>query len=107
GAMPRNVTPPGIAADHDAPKVGDVLGVDAGTWAGPDSDGRRYQWLRCDASGDACLPIAGASGATYELTPADAGARLRVVELAVGEAGTQGARSAASELISTVPSPVF
>jgi hypothetical protein len=44
-----------------------------------------YQWLRCDASGGSCVPIAGATSSSYTLTSADAGHTIKV---AVTENGT-------------------
>jgi hypothetical protein len=38
-----------------------------------------YKWQRCDATGAACAPIAGATSQTYTLTAADRGRRLSLV----------------------------
>ncbi len=46
------------------------------------------QWQRCDSDGSGCAPIAGASGDTYELTPADVGHDVRFVVSATNPGGT-------------------
>ena len=45
-------------------------------------------WLRCDANGDDCAAISGATAATHVLTPADAGATLRVSVTATNAKGS-------------------
>jgi hypothetical protein len=55
---------------------GATLTARNGTWSG--SPAFRYAWRRCNASGGACSPIAGATSRTYETTAADVGSRLRV-----------------------------
>jgi hypothetical protein len=46
-----------------------------GEWGGSPSFQR--SWVRCDAAGGACEPIAGATGASYTPAAADVGHRLR------------------------------
>jgi hypothetical protein len=53
-----------------------------------------HRWLRCNALGTACAPIAGATGVAYQPTQADAGHRLRVVVTAANLLGTASAQSA-------------
>jgi hypothetical protein len=55
---------------------GATLTAAAGTWSGTPAIG--FSWLRCDAGGAGCVPVPGATAATYALTAADAGARMRV-----------------------------
>lgn len=98
-----NDAPPSISVPYDVPKVGDELRAEDGTWSGTTTTGHRYAWLRCNASGAACAAISGANGPTYTLQGADAGSRLRVIDLAESRNAAQGARSAATELISTQP----
>jgi hypothetical protein len=76
---PVNYGPPGIGAQPRlTPQV--VVGVLPGAWDGFTSIG--WQWLQCDASGQACAPILGATGRTYVLTDSDVGHTLRVQEIA-------------------------
>ena len=46
-----------------------------GAWSG--SPAFDHAWLRCDANGDGCAPIGGATGAAYVPARADVGHRLR------------------------------
>jgi hypothetical protein len=61
-----------------------------------------YAWLRCNANGRACEPIAGATASTYTLTADDVG---RVV-LARVRAGAQVVLSLAAGVVRTAPGPV-
>ena len=45
-------------------------------------------WLRCNAAGTACNPIAGATGSTYVTTNDDTGTRLRVQVTATHASGS-------------------
>jgi 5-hydroxyisourate hydrolase-like protein (transthyretin family) len=56
------------------------------TWANaPTSYG--YQWERCSAFGSSCLPIGGATDATYVPVADDVGATLAVTEVATNAGG--------------------
>ena len=55
---------------------GGTLTASDGVWSGSPVFG--HLWLRCDGSGAACVPIGGATGASYTPTSADVGRRLRV-----------------------------
>jgi hypothetical protein len=57
--------------------VGQTLTAVPGTWL-PSLVTFSYRWLRCDAIGAGCTPIAGATGATYSPVAADSGRRLSV-----------------------------
>lgn len=84
---PVNTVPPSISGE---PRVGAVLSADPGEWdvAGLEFS---YQW---QADG---TDIAGATGSTYRVTPADQGRSLRVVVTTTGD-GLPSA-SAASESV--------
>jgi predicted ribosomally synthesized peptide with SipW-like signal peptide len=58
-------------------QVGQVLTSTNGTWAGAAVAITR-QWLRCSATGDQCVAIAGATAGTYTAVAADRNLRLRV-----------------------------
>jgi hypothetical protein len=91
--------PPGAPTSSAAPVVsgtpqaGATLTVDTGVWAG-EPTGFAYQWRRCDASGGACLDIAGATATTYLVSSADSRSTLRVLVVATNAAGSGGAISA-------------
>jgi hypothetical protein len=85
GLSPRNTVPPAISG---VAAVGQTLNASSGTWdpATPPT-ALAYQWQRCDASGAACGPIAGANQPTYTVVGADVGSRLRVEVTATDAAG--------------------
>ncbi|HEV3229157.1 MAG TPA: hypothetical protein VGY97_06765, partial [Solirubrobacteraceae bacterium] len=56
-------------------------------------------WARCDAEGNGCQPIPGASSATYAPSAPDVGHRLRLFEVAVNDHGTGTAGSDPSPLV--------
>jgi hypothetical protein len=73
-AAPQNVAEPSISG---APLVGRTLTADRGQWTGGALT-FQYAWLRCNASGDSCTPISGATSTTYAVTSGDLGSTLRV-----------------------------
>jgi hypothetical protein len=78
--------------------VGGTVQVSSGGWTqAPASFG--YQWVRCNANGRLCVPIAGATGASYVVTAADAGHALAALVLT----GTDAAASAALSTAAGVP----
>src|SRR5207248_9339591 len=52
-----------------------------------------YQWSRCNRSGKACSPIAGAAQSTYKPSGADRGGALIVTETCVTSGGNGGPRA--------------
>jgi hypothetical protein len=76
-----------------------------GEWSGSPAFAR--SWLRCDAAGDACEAIGGATGTTYTLAAADIGHRLRS-RVTATQHGSASADSAPSEVIAAdVTPPAF
>jgi hypothetical protein len=65
--------------------AGTTLQVDGGTWSAK-TDSLAYGWLRCNANARVCVPIDGASSATYTATAADTGHVL--VALVTAAAGS-------------------
>jgi hypothetical protein len=78
--------------------VGAQLAASPGQWDGAPT-GYDHRWLRCDADGAACRPVAGATGAAYALTAADAYHRVRVEVTAANGSGAATALSAPSALV--------
>ena len=74
------------------PAVGKSLSASTGSWSWSPT-GYAYQWERCKAAAG-CVPISGATGATYPVVAADAGNELEVVVSATNAAGTGTATSA-------------
>jgi hypothetical protein len=77
----------------------EVLRGTGGTWTGPGTITKVLYWQRCNAVGEACATITGATGAAYRLTTADVGARIRVIETASNEGGTAQAVSTPSAVV--------
>ena len=68
-APPVSTSPPtitGIAA------VGETLIAQNGTWDNAPTT-FEYRWLRCNAAGDSCVGIPGATDGTYKVVGADGG----------------------------------
>jgi hypothetical protein len=83
------------------PQPGSTLTASSGTWSG-NPTAYWYQWLRCDATGASCAPLAGAVGTTYTPTTTDVGSVFSVQVTAANE-GAEAVASAHSSVVSTVP----
>lgn len=81
---------------------GQTLTASSGTWANAPSS-YAYGWQRCDATGAACVPIAGATGTSYTLTGDDAGATIRSVVIATNVSGATTVASTPTALIVPLP----
>ena len=71
--VPVNVTPPSIAGNAE---VGQTLTGNRGTWN--DVTSYDYRWRRCDASGNNCSDISGATDLTYVVQGSDVDSTLRL-----------------------------
>jgi hypothetical protein len=89
-AAPTNTAAPAISGSL---QVGSTLTASEGTWSGNPTS-FAFKWLRCDASGDSCATIDGATGNTYKLALGDAGATLRIAVVASNGAGSTQITSA-------------
>lgn len=88
-APPVNTTLPTISG---AALEGQTLSAKAGEWSGvPTAYG--YQWQRCNASGEACVNVSGATTVSYKLTSGDVGYTLRVSVTASNAGGLTSALS--------------
>ncbi|HVP03108.1 MAG TPA: hypothetical protein VMT10_11105 [Solirubrobacteraceae bacterium] len=99
-AAPANITPPAISGTR---VDGATLSASTGAWSGTAPLSYTYQWQRCDGAGNGCADISGATGATYDLTPADVDHALRVVVTATNGGGSASATSADSGPIAATP----
>ncbi len=77
----------------------EVLTATGGTWTGPGTITKAIFWQRCNTAGEGCATVVGATGATYRLTVADVGTRLRVIETASNEGGTAQAASTPTAVV--------
>ena len=92
---PTNTSVPTISGTA---QVGQTLTAGTGSWTGsPTSFG--FQWQRCNSSGGSCADIPGATGGTYVLVTADAGAMIRVVVTATNTVGAASAASAPTSVV--------
>jgi hypothetical protein len=73
-----------------------TLTVDAGAWTATPSS-TTYRWERCNANGRICAVIAGATAASYTLTPADSGHELVALVTARAGSATAAALSAGAK----------
>jgi hypothetical protein len=88
-AAPVNTTAPTISGTA---QVGQTLTANNGTWTNSPTS-FAYQWLRCNAGGNACAPVANGTLKTYTLVGADAGRTLRVRVTATNADGSSSAQS--------------
>jgi hypothetical protein len=88
---PAPIGPPPTASDGMT--VGSTLSAVKGTWSGTPRISYAYQWQRCSPG---FTNIAGATGASYRLSAADAGIQVRVVITATNVAGSTTVASACS-----------
>jgi hypothetical protein len=99
---PAMLTLPVVSGDA---RVDQTLTTTNGTWSGTPPLTYAYQWRRCDAAGDNCVSIAGATAATYTVTAADVGATIRARVTAKNAAGSAYRSSAQTSPVSAVSSP--
>jgi len=100
-AAPANSTGPTISGTA---RVGQTLTSTNGTWTNAPT-AYAYQWVRCNTSGAACVPVPNAMQKSYTLVAADAGHQIRVRVTAANADGSAGAESepTATVAASSVP----
>jgi alpha-tubulin suppressor-like RCC1 family protein len=81
GNAPENTEAPEIKGEA---RDGNTLSASTGTWTGTGPFSYEYQWERCDALGEGCLPISGATANTYRAGAGDIGSTLIVKVTAKG-----------------------
>jgi Ig domain of plant-specific actin-binding protein len=86
GGAPVNTSAPTISG---LPYVGKTQTASPGTWTNSPTS-FTYQWARCDAHGNNCNQISGATMKTYVPTSADVNHTLEVWVTASNSAGTTG-----------------
>ncbi len=93
GTAPSNTSPPSVSGR--AVKHSRLVG-NLGSWAGSPPPTLSEQWLRCNAGGGACLPIAGATGGTYTVSSSDVGSTIRLSVQATNSIGSVSVQSPAT-----------
>ena len=96
---PVNTAAPGISG---AAQRGLTLNSAVGTWNGV-GDAFAFQWQRSADSGTTWTNITGATGASYQLTPADEGDLVRIVVTGTNPDGTGSAASPPSATVGATP----
>jgi hypothetical protein len=99
---PANTALPAIGGTTTS---GQTLTASVGGWSGTQPLTYTYQWQRCDAQGNNCSNIIGATAAAYLLGGADVERRLRVVVTARNAGGSRSATSAATAVVAPAPPP--
>ena len=97
---PLDTSVPSISG---TPSQGQTLIETHGIWSNSPT-AYAYQWEDCDASGQTCSPISGATGQTYTLTAGDVGDTIRVQEVA-SNAGGAGQPAQSAPTAAVAPSP--
>ena len=81
---------------------GQLLSAEPGSWSGTEPISYAYQWLSCNAAGEACTEISKATGSTLALLSGLIGQTVEVVVTATNVAGSHSATSSPSGLISGI-----
>src|SRR6185437_112616 len=98
-ASPTNTTVPTIAGTTTE---GQTLSTTAGQWTeSPTSFA--YQWQDCNAAGEACSNVSGASASTFKLAAGDVGHIVRVLVTASNAGGATQATSAGVGPVGAIP----
>ncbi len=85
GVGPSNTEPPGVSG---TPTAGQLLTASSGKWSGTEPITYEYEWLRCNASGEACTQAQAPSLLpTYVAQGADVNHTLRANVIATNIAG--------------------
>jgi hypothetical protein len=99
GSTPATSAPSAVISDKAAPtdtaapsisgslQVGSTLTAGKGTWSGSPTS-YALAWSRCDASGNGCAKIDGATGGSYTLGAAGAGRTYRLSVVATNKTGS-------------------
>jgi RHS repeat-associated protein len=94
-AVPGNTALPTISGTA---KDAQTLTATSGTWSGSPTSYAK-QWQRCDSAGANCTNISGATAASYVLTSADVGSKIKAKVTATNASGSASATSAATAVV--------
>jgi hypothetical protein len=101
---PTNTVLPVLSVEGGgATRDGATLRVTDGEWTGLVPFTPSYSWERCEADGENCSPIAGATANTFQLTPAEVGLTVRARVTMTSAGGQTGVLSAPSAVVLASP----
>lgn len=100
-AAPVNTGTPTISG---VAQEGQTLTGSDGTWSNSPTS-YTYAWSRCDANGNSCATIAGATLKTYQLTSADVTHTVRLTVTAKNADGSASATSVPSAVVANANAP--
>jgi hypothetical protein len=83
-------------------QVGQTLTAAPGTWTSDVTATYTYAWQSCDAQGNTCAAISGATATTYAVQTADLAKTLRVVVTATNPSGSTSSTSAQTAAVTAV-----
>jgi hypothetical protein len=101
-AAPVNTTEPSISGST---QLGNRLTASPGEWSGVRPITYSFRWLRCNAQGESCAQIAGATDSTYTTVEGDLGRTLRVNVTAENARGRTSKRSNPTAVITRATPP--
>ncbi|HEX7610808.1 MAG TPA: IPT/TIG domain-containing protein, partial [Solirubrobacteraceae bacterium] len=81
---------------------GQSLSSTTGAWTGTGPISYGYRWKQCNAAGESCKEISGASASALSLISGEVGSTMRVVVTATNSAGSTSATSAPTGLVSAL-----
>ncbi len=99
---PENSVAPSIEGFMSS---GSTLTAQPGLWFGEEPLSYGYQWEECNASGESCAGISGATSQTHVLGSGEIGSTIRVSVTAKNGQGSAGATSPVSEVIESAAPP--
>lgn len=88
---PTNTAAPTISGTA---QTGQTLTAAPGNWSSDTTPSFKYQWVACDAQGNNCASISGATTQTYAVQNANVGKTIRVTVTATNSSGSSSATSA-------------
>jgi hypothetical protein len=97
--LPGNTSLPSIAGSLID---GQTITAATGSWSGTSPISYSYQWEQCNAKGEACKEVGGATGGTLGLISSLVGSTVRVVVTATNSRGSTQATSPATGLIAAL-----
>ena len=100
-AAPTASAPPQIEGDA---VVGETLSLLTGDWS-DSASAFTHQWERCNTAGESCVPIAGATGTQYVLTPGDIGSTVGLAETATDSSGSATSSAEPTSVVTAQPLP--